>query len=701
MIVLVSKAKVVNEKRKVIYLKLKIQTFMTSIIFKICICIFIVLVTSFSSKNEKREPVFSVDICVYGGSASGVITAYTAAKMGKSVILIEPSKHLGGLTTGGLGHTDIGNKFAVTGLARDFYRRIGKHYGKFEQWIFEPHVAKNVLLSYIREAKINIVYQTRLVSVQKENSYITSILLENDANPSPATNQTVEAKMFIDCTYEGDLMAKAGVSYTVGREANSQYGETYNGVQLLNKHQFPDGIDPYKVKGKPESGLLWGISAEPTQPNGTGDKKVQAYNFRMCLSKDPKNQLPITQPDNYDPSKYELLLRQIEITKPKVLDWELMHFAPMPNQKTDINNCGGFSTDMIGMNYHYAEADDETRKKIVKEHEDYTKGLLYFIGNDPRMPEHLRKEMKLYGYPKDEYTDNGNWSPQLYIREARRMVGDYVMTQHHCEGKEIAPDPVGMAAYTMDSHNCNRLIINEMVKNEGDVQVGGFPPYPIAYRSLIPKASECKNLLVPVCLSASHIAFGSIRMEPVFMVLGQSVAVAAAEAIDGKTSVQEVNIRKVQEILKTNPLANNKTPEILVDNEDKEGITLIGEWKKEKQKGCYGLSMLIDDSKGASQKSVKFSPKIIKSGNYRVLVYFPKIQNLSNRIALGVYEEGKKRKEIVINTNEIIVEGQTSGEWVNLGTYKLSKGNKNYVEVYNKISDGITVADAILFVLEN
>jgi hypothetical protein len=638
-----------------------------------------------------------VDICVYGGTASGVIAAYTAKKLGKSVLLIEPSKHLGGMTTGGLGHTDIGNKFVVTGLARDFYRRIGKHYGKFEKWIFEPHVAKNILLGYLREADVQVWYQQRLFAVNKREGFIQSIVLENDEKPQASTPQVVKAKMFIDCTYEGDLMAKAGVSYTVGREANSQYGETYNGVQMLNKHQFPDGIDPYRIKGNKESGLLWGISNESVQPNGTGDKKVQAYNFRICLSKDPSNQIPITEPENYDPRKYELLLRQIELTQPKELNWQLLHIAPMPNLKTDINNCGGFSTDMIGMNYDYPDGDYATRKRIVKAHEDYTKGLLYFIGNDPRMPEHLRKEMQQYGYPKDEYTDNGNWSPQLYIREARRMIGDYVMTQHHCEGREIAPEAVGMAAYTMDSHNCSRLVVNEMVKNEGDVQIGGFPPYPIAYRSLIPKKNECKNLLVPVCLSATHIAFGSIRMEPVFMVLGQSCAVAALVAIDSKTSVQDIDVRKVQEILRTNPLADGSLPEVLVDNENTENIVTKGVWKKEKRYGSYGLSILIDDSKSAEEKSVSFIPNIVKSGNYQVYFYLPKIKELSSQIMLRVYQ-GKKYKEIVIKTNELIIEGQTSGEWVSLGEYSLPKGKKSYVEVYSRASDGSILADAVLFV---
>ncbi|GAB4476899.1 MAG: FAD-dependent oxidoreductase [Thermoflexibacter sp.] len=658
----------------------------------------LILLFSYLIPNHLKGQDIEVDICVYGGTASGIITAYTAKKLGKSVILIEPSKHLGGMTTGGLGHTDIGNKFVVTGLARDFYRRIGKHYGTFEKWIFEPHVAKNILLSYLKEADVQVWYQRRLRAVNKQAGFIQSIILEDDEKPTVSPLRVVKAKMFIDCTYEGDLMAKAGVSYTVGREANSQYGETYNGVQMLDKHQFPDGIDPYKIKGKQESGLIWGISNEALPPNGTGDKKLQAYNFRICLSKDPNNQIPITQPENYDPNKYELLLRQIELTQPKELNWQLLHIAPMPNQKTDINNCGGFSTDMIGMNYDYPEADYETREQIIKAHQDYTKGLLYFIGNDPRMPEHLRKEMKLYGYPKDEYVENGNWSPQLYIREARRMVGDYVMTQHHCEGKEIAPEAVGMAAYTMDSHNCSRLVVNGMVKNEGDVQIGGFPPYPIAYRALVPKESECKNLLVPVCLSATHIAFGSIRMEPVFMVLGQSSAVAASLAIDNKTSVQHIDVKKLQNILKTNPLADGSTPEILVDNENVENILIKGTWKKEKRYGSYGLSMLIDDSKGSEPKSVSFIPNIPKSGTYQVYFYLPKIQGLSSQVMLRLYQ-GKKYREIVIKTNEVVVEGQTSGEWVNVGEYALPKGRKScYLEVYNSSSAGNVIADAVLFV---
>ncbi|HLF36091.1 MAG TPA: FAD-dependent oxidoreductase, partial [Cyclobacteriaceae bacterium] len=346
-----------------------------------------------SCKSVSDEQVMEYDVCIYGGTSAGVIAAYSAAKLGKSVILIEPGKHLGGLTSGGLGYTDIGNKFAISGLSRDFYRKIGKHYGKFEQWIFEPHVVEALFNGYIKSANIPVLFEHRLISAEKRESLINKIKVEDVAS-DPAMEKTVTAKMFIDCSYEGDLMAKAGVTYIVGRESNDTYNETYNGVQLLDQHQFPNGVDPYKIPGDPTSGLLWGISDAPLDPNGTGDKKVQAYNFRICLTGDPANLIPITRPEGYDSTWYELLVRLMKAQpeKKKLNDYCIV--SSMPNHKTDINNRGGFSTDMIGMNYEYPESSYEARAEIIKRHVTYTKGFLYFLGHDTRVPVELREELK-------------------------------------------------------------------------------------------------------------------------------------------------------------------------------------------------------------------------------------------------------------------------------------------------------------------
>ena len=647
------------------------------------------------SGSLAAQQVREVDICVYGGSSAGVIAAYTAGKLNKSVLVIEPGKRLGGLTSGGLGYTDIGNKYAISGLGRDFYRRVGKHYGKFETWIFEPGVAEKVYQQYVKEAGLEIVYEHRITSAEKSGGNVTEIKLESSTGGAP-TISAVRAKMYIDCSYEGDLMARAGISYTVGREANSQYGETYNGVQLREKHQFPDGIDPYKVPGKPESGVLWGVSTEPLAAQGAGDKKVQAYNFRICLSSQPGNMVPITRPEGYDSTRYELLLRVVNRIKPGNLNG-ILKFDRMPNNKTDINNNGAFSTDMIGMNWKYPEADYATRAGIMKEHELYNKGLLYFIGHDPRMPENLRKEMLKWGYPKDEYVASGHWSPQMYVREARRMVGAYVMTQANCEGRKTIQDGVGMAAYTMDSHNTQRVIVNGMVKNEGDVQVGGFGPYPIAYRSIIPKAEDCGNVLVPICLSATHIAYGSIRMEPVFMVLGQSAATAAAMAIDAKQAVQQVNVAALQEALRRRPLATSATAEILVDNDEKDRVTVTGDWKK-LTRGAYGPSAFVSEKGAAGAGSVRFTPQVVQSGTYRIYTYVPKQAGLSASTSIKVSADGKTAKPVHYTAAAVKVEGQTSGEWVDLGTAKLTKDGKGYVEISTDGADGVVVADAVLFI---
>lgn len=647
------------------------------------------LLGSSSSKAYSQ----TYDICVYGGTSAGVIAAYTANKMNKTVLLIEPGRHLGGMSSGGLGYTDIGNKYAITGLARDFYRRIGRHYGQFEQWIFEPKVAEALFQDYIKRGGVPVLYEHRLASVQKQGNVIRQITLENTTNP--ASRRVIQARMFIDCSYEGDLMANAGVSYTVGREANSQYNEAFNGVQVQKGHQMPDGIDPYNTPGDPSSGLLWGIHPSSPQPTGSGDKKVQAYNFRICLTNNPGNRIPITKPDDYDPKRYELLSRMME-KRPWKSIYDTFIWSLMPNGKTDINNKGGFSTDMIGMNWDYPEADYATRATIWQAHTNYTKGLLYFVGNDPRVPQVVREQMQPWGYPRDEYTDNGHWSHQLYVREARRMIGELVMTQHHCQGRETVTDGVGMAAYTMDSHNCDRQILNGMVKNEGNVEEGGFGPYPISYRAIIPRRQEAANLLVPVCLSATHIAYGSIRMEPVFMVLGQSSAVAASMAIDAQQPVQAIDVKQLQTQLASNPLADGNIPEILVASDHPAQAVVQGNWIK-KNYGGYGPSFWVDTTGSQQPKSIRFMPSIAKAGRYAVYTYVPKVANAAPKTHIDIYD-GVRKVEKVISPGAVKVAGQTSGEWVHLGDYKLAAGTQPYIEISSREAEGAVVADDVLLV---
>lgn len=489
--------------------------------------------------------IIETEVCIYGGTAAGVAAAVQVARMGHKAVIVEFGSHLGGMTSGGLSQTDIGNKAAIGGISREFYRRMGRHYGQFEQWLLEPSVAEDVFFDFVNESAIPVYFHQRLAEVRKRGSKISEITLEG--------GKIFRAIMFIDASYEGDLMAKAGVSHTVGREANSQYAETLNGVRAQTpKHQFLVPVDPYVKAGDSTSGLLPFIQSGEGGVPGAADKSVQAYNFRLCITQNPANRRPIAPPPNYDPAQYEMLARYVEglvaAGKPPKLG-QLMHIQPMPHEKTDINNDGGFSTDFIGANYAYPEADYATRAKIWKAHENYTRGFLHFLATSPRVPASLRAETQSWGLALDEFRDTDGWPHQMYIREARRMVSDYVMTEHNCRGKATVEDPIGLAAYTMDSHNCQRLVKDGHAENEGDVQVGGFPPYPISYRSIIPKAKECENLLVPVCLSATHIAYGSIRMEPVFMVLAHSAAAAACQAMDAGVPLQKLDYERLQERL--------------------------------------------------------------------------------------------------------------------------------------------------------
>ena len=522
------------------------------------------------------KPALEADVIIYGGTAAAVVAAVQVKAMGKTVIVVSPDIHLGGMSSGGLGFTDTGNKTVIGGLARDFYHRLFLHYNdeknwRWEKkseygnvgqatvaldstyktmWIFEPHAAEKVFEEYVKENKLDIRRDEWLDRkkggvVTKDGKIISLRTL---------SGKIYKGKMFIDATYEGDLMAAAGISYTVGREGNDVYGEQWNGVQtgvFQHRHYFMQKVDPYKTPGVPSSGLLPEISADPPGAKGSGDKRLQAYCFRLCMSNHPDNRIPFPKPEGYDRSRYELLARAFAAGWGDVKE-VFSKFDTIPNRKTDTNNHGPFSSDYIGGNYDYPEASYERRREIIKAHELYQKGYLYFLANDTAVPAAVRKEMANFGLAKDEFTDNGNWPHQLYIREARRMIGGFIMKEADALGKTNIARSIGMGSYALDAHNAQRYVTPEgYVQNEGDIGVKPARPYGIDYGTILPKQNECANLLVPVAVSSSHIAYGSIRMEPVFMILGQSAAIAAVMSIDAKLAPQQLDYTMLEkELLK-------------------------------------------------------------------------------------------------------------------------------------------------------
>jgi hypothetical protein len=478
------------------------------------------------------------DVVVYGGTASGCVAAIQAAQMGKSVALIEPGQRLGGMTTCGLSFTDIGNPQSVGGLAREFYQKIGTFYGKNEAvFAFEPKVALSILNDWVGANHVAISYGERLDlhdGVVMKNGVIDSLRMES--------GMTFLAKMYIDATYEGDLLALAHISYTKGRESNEMYGETLNGIR--EKEQFPlkPNVNPYVVSGDSASGLLPFVHPDRGGAAGAGDHKIQAYNFRLCLTRDPSNRKMIAQPPNYNPLDYELFARTVAQGQRSCLK-----LKPIPGNKFDCNNDGCASTDAIGQVDDYPDGDYSVREGIFNRIRDYDQGLIWTLQNDPRIAPDIRKAYGDLGLAADEFTTTNGWPPQMYEREARRLVGDTVIDEKAVLGKTPVTDSVGLGSYAMDSHHTQYYVgADGFVHTEGAFFKTVNTPYPISYRALVPKVGECENLLVSVAVSATHAAYGSIRMEPVLMVLGQSAGAAACLALDAGCPVQKVDYAKLQ-----------------------------------------------------------------------------------------------------------------------------------------------------------
>jgi hypothetical protein len=686
----------------------------------------IAVINPFFSAFAQKELMH--DIVIYGGTSAAMSAAVQIKKMGKSVVIVSPDKYLGGLSSSGLGWTDSGKKEAIGGIARDFYHRVWRHYQSVDSWkwqkmddygnrgqgspaidgdrrtmwIFEPNVAELIFNSWVKENDLEVYrdeWLDREKGVVKKEGRIVSI--------STLSGNVFSGNVFIDCSYEGDLMAAAGVSYFVGRESNAVYGETLSGVQTKNarSHQFIGKVDPFVIKGDPTSGLLARISNEAPGAEGSGDSKMQAYNFRLCLTQVEENRLPFPKPEQYDPSEYELLLRTLEKGSKHVFG----KFDPVPNGKTDTNNHGPFSTDNIGMNYLYPEASYAKRREIILEHELYQKGYFYFLCNDPRVPEDIRRKMNTWGLAKDEFKSNGNWPHQIYVREARRMVSDFVMTESHLRGLKETPRTIGMGSYNMDSHNVQRYVAQDengsaYVLNEGDIQVNPGGPYQISYDCIIPQKKDCSNILVPVCVSSSHIAFGSIRMEPVFMILAQSAATAAVISLEDQVSVQDVSYEKLKtkllndgqilELDKPNRLALGKGVDpssfsgLVVDGDE---LSFEGDWVKSTSlRPFIGSSYYHDGNGGKGMRSACFPFQAPKDGLHEILVSYVASINRAGSVRYEMIDE-KGLSKVVVDQRK---KASTNELWHSLGSFVFVKGKKYDLKVFNEDTEGYVIVDA-------
>ncbi len=668
---------------------------------------------------QQNANVVEADVVIYGGTSAGVTAAIQVTRMGRTALIVEPGTHLGGLTSGGLGWTDSGREEVVGGLAREFYRAIKAHYDvpahwKFQRaedysryrrdsdamWTFEPHVAEQIFDQWVAQAHIRVLLRERLDRTQpvaKTGTRLTELVMESGLR--------VRGRIFLDCTYEGDLLAASGVTYVVGRESNATYGESINGVQTRRtvKHQFDFPVSPFRIPNDPASGLLKFVSPEPPGVDGTGDHRVQAYCYRMCLTDCPENRIPLTAPENYDRQDYELLGRYLAQGWNGVFN----KFDPIPNRKTDTNNHGAFSFDYIGMNYQYPEADYATREQIARDHERYQQGLLWFLQQDQQVPPAIRQRMQQWGLCWDEFPDTGGWPHQLYVREARRMVGQVVITEQRVTQVEATTDSIGMGSYNIDSHNTQRYITTEgLVRNEGDVQISPGGPYPISLGSVLPKATEVTNLAVPVCVSASHVAYGSIRMEPVFMILGQSAGTLAVLALESDRDLQAVPYAELRplllaqhQVLETAAEKPRRTivhaadlPGIVVD--DSEG-TSVGNWSVSGSLGGFvGSGYRHNSAQSPGEKSFAFEATVTEAGRYSIGISCVPSGNRDRRIPIRVVVNGDEA-----GARNLTVDGTAAPPagtpFTPLGAWTFPAQSRVRVTVGTTGTTGHVIADAI------
>jgi hypothetical protein len=648
--------------------------------------------------SESRGQEGEYDVVIYGATAGGTIAAIAAAGEGMDVLLIGPGKNVGGMVTGGLSHNDYGDRTVIGGMALEFYEKVASYYGKpLYYWRGpEPHVGEKIFRDWLEEAGVTLLFENRVTEVHKQKGTINRISLSGGS--------IVRGKVFIDASYEGDLMARTGVSYTVGREAVRDYGESWAGRRAIlpDNHQMLPRVSPFDENGN----LLPLINPAPLTEEGDADPAVQGYGFRLIVTDDEDNRIPFRKPENYDPGQFELVKRYYQVHPDAP---NMVHLWPtLPNGKTDMNSSGPISTNVVsGLNWEYPEADYERRNEIWQLMKEYTMGLLYFLSSDPSVPERTRRETQQMGLCRDEFTENGHWPHQLYIRSARRMIGEYILTQHDLEHDTVKYDAIGMGSYNMDVRHVQRTWIpvsrfpelHYEVYNEGYMSIP-VAPYQIPYRSLLPQYDECSNLIVPVCISATHVAYASVRMEPQYMIMGQAAGVAAAMAVEGDQSVHRIDISLLQEKLDAQGQVLSMQEniygafahgdEIIIDNNMRRFTGKTGTWSgiETEHNGRYQMNYSRNDHPPGT---FTFKPWLEKDGLYEVSIRYPSDASHAARVPVLIrHREGTEQK--FLNQQE------HGGEWISLGTYELEKGIRQVVTVVSEQAEGAVVADAIRLV---
>lgn len=632
--------------------------------------------------------VIDSDICIYGATSGGVVAAVAAARLGKNVVLVTYNNHVGGMTSGGLGVTDHGNTSSIGGIAAEFYQRVGQAYGSASPvYWFEPHVAEQTYWQMLNQAGVPVYTNLLLTSVTMSGQTITQITM-NDGT-------IYRAKEFIDTTYEGDLMAMAGVTFTVGREATTNYNESFAGIETPG-HSY--NYDPYVVAGNSASGLLPFVQAGSLGTVGQGDNKVQTYNFRLCLTQNTTNQIPIAPPANYSEVQYDLFRRYIAARVAQDGSVQLNQLIDVqtiiPNGKTDINADGELSSDYVGYNYTYPTNTYAGRQVIWQAHEDYIRGMLYFFATSANVPLNVRTQMQSWALAKDEFQDTGGWPHQMYVREARRMVSDYVMIQQDAMGSRAAPDPIALGSYALDSHPVQRIAYNGYSQWEGGA-ISGTPPYPfgISYRSIIPRTNQCQNLFCTFALSASHVGFAPVRMEPVFMMTSQSAATAAAFAIDDNVPVQQLNYAKLSAQLRADgqlltwPSANTSTNGIISDNADP-NVIITGSWSVSANAGCWGVNSIHDQNSGKGTKSVKFPSNLPTNGTYEVDAWWVPASNRATNVPYDIVHAAGTTRVLVNQVNN-------NNGWFKLLTTNFNAGAGSSITISNYGTTAYVGADAV------